>query len=133
MIVGGCSAPPENTGIFANPSVLEKEIRSKIGQFPARWEKLEFQHIKNNSISVWIHYPEKPELSDLELDTKRVAQAILDVVKSKGYNPKKNWFNANVTGNFHPPNRSDNRPHPLGSTMYNFNTDSFEFSKDWLY
>lgn len=132
-IIIGCAAPPSNTGIFADPQSLENEIRDKIGEFPASWEKIEFENVSNNSITVWIDYPQKPELSELERDTKRVAQAVLDVVKAKDYDPKKHMFYVSVKGNLRPPNRADNRPHPLGNTIYNSYSDNLEFSKNWLY
>lgn len=130
-LVLGCVAPAPNKGVFADAAGLENEIRNKIGAFPTNWEKVKFTNISNDSISIWITYSEKPELSNLESDTKRVAQAVLEVLQSKDYDAKKHWLFLTVRGNLHC-SGCDNRPRPLGETTYDYETGSFKFSKDWF-
>lgn len=129
-IVLGCVSQSnfERKGVFADAAGLENEIRNKIGKFPPNWESVKFAGtgIENDSITIEMRYSEKPTIPVLEADTKQIAQAVLDVLRSKGYDPQKRRCYVKV--------RADlccGRPNPLGTTKYNPDNDNLEFSKDW--
>ncbi|MEO8650147.1 MAG: hypothetical protein ABI539_13360 [Acidobacteriota bacterium] len=121
----------QNPSIFESEKqgALQKQILDKIGKFPEKWESVDFSKWEKNAVTVYLNYRTMPgSMLEVELGTKIIAKATLDVLVANGYDPKKEWLALFVHAQMREKGATgSNMTRRFGKVMYDFNTDSLEF------
>lgn len=97
-----------------------------IGKPSPKWDKVEFSKFEPDAITIYVNYKAMPNnMLEVRTDTNKIANAVLDAVRSKGYDPQKNWFALHV----HAQKREDGgMTRRFGKVDYDFNTNQIEFT-----
>lgn len=104
-------------------------VKNKIGKFPAKWNGINISQISQTMIVAYLEYQQAPSgLPEIESDSKRVTQAVVDTLIAKGWNPREQRTmvfvhaqkpEAGSTGT--------NLIRQYGKAIYNFNYDTINF------
>lgn len=133
FVVIGCTCPPPKENVstektnYPDSATLREAVKKNIGKYPKKWGSVSFTEMSNNHVIIHLDYTAMPSsMAEVETDTKRIAKAVLDALRSLGYDPKANWFELFVHAQKQEANRMVRR---FGKTMYDFNNDTLTFSE----
>lgn len=127
------NSTPLVEGAFSpsNRSDLQKRIRARLGKSSPKWKDIEFDKVEDNAVTIHLNYAKMPSsMAEVETDTERIAQAVIDELVAQNYNPKDKWLQLFVHAQKHEQGASGaNMVRRFGKASYNFNNDRIEFSE----
>jgi hypothetical protein len=122
---------PDVASIFSSDrrEVIQKRIREKVGKPAKAWDNFEFTKWEPNAITVYLNYKQMPNgMLEVELATKIIAKATLDVLRENGYDARSSWLALFVHAQRREAGAGGSPVvRRFGKTMYDFNNDSLEF------
>lgn len=104
-------------------------VKAKVGKFPAKWNGINISKISQSMVVVYLEYRQKPSsMNEVESDSKRVAQATVDTLIGKQWNPREKGTMVFVHAQM-PENGStgSNLIRQFGKATYSPYTDSINF------